>query len=165
MSRLSVLARRWRTLARLLTLAAIALCVGRTVATYRNLRSDLEELLPQSSPSVSALATLRARMPAVRYLGVVIDTGGMRHLAQANRFADALRARIAAYPASMVAGVQMDFATERHFAERYALQLAEPADVRRLREAIERRRDDSVLEILQFFFSLRDFAVQFRSKA
>jgi predicted RND superfamily exporter protein len=140
-NRLSVLVRRWHALVQLLVIAAIPVCVWRTVATYHNLRSDLEELLPQSAPSVGALATLRARMPAVRYLGVVIDTGGTSHVAQANRFADALGARIAAYPASMVAGVQTDFATERHFADKYALQLAEPADVRRLREAVERRRD------------------------
>jgi predicted RND superfamily exporter protein len=148
MSRFAISRASWRWLAvcaaALVTLAAI----WRTVRTYANLRSDLEELLPSTAPSVGALATLRARMPAVRYLGVVVDTGGPKHLQRANRFVDALRSRIVRYPSSMVAGVQIDLSKERRFAETYALQLMDPSDVRRLREAVKDRHDWEVTHAL-----------------
>jgi predicted exporter len=41
----------------------------------------------------------------------------------------------------MVASVRVDAQAERAFAETFALQLMDPADVRALREAVERRRD------------------------
>ncbi|MET0793553.1 MAG: hypothetical protein ABW061_18675, partial [Polyangiaceae bacterium] len=47
----------------------------RTVQLYANLKSDVEELLPRNAPSVAAIDELRARMPGVRYLGVLVDVG------------------------------------------------------------------------------------------
>src|SRR5690606_18680410 len=116
----------------------------RTVVTYANLRSDLEELLPESAPSVSALGELRDRLPGLRHLGIVIDTGGAHNVDAANRFVDALAERIATYPPELVTAVRKDIAAERAFAETYGLQLVEPEDIRRLRLAAEERRDRAV---------------------
>ncbi|HEY8943218.1 MAG TPA: MMPL family transporter, partial [Polyangiaceae bacterium] len=113
----------------------------RTARTYANLRSDLAELLPENAPSVQALAELRDRLPGIRHLGVVVQVPQPDALPAAYRLVDALAERVRRYPAEMVAAVRVDSRLEREFAERYALQLMDPADVRALREAVERRRD------------------------
>src|ERR1044071_8947015 len=107
------------SLALLLTLAA----AYRTALTYRSLKSDLEELLPASAPSVLALSTLRERVPGIRHLGVVVDVPRPDRLEAAERFVDALAERVRAYPKSIVAEVRTDSETERVFASTYAFQL------------------------------------------
>ena len=126
-----------------LWLAALLTIVAgyRTVRTYAALKSDLEELLPESAPSVQALSSLRSRVTGIRHLGVVVELPSADRLPAANRFIDELAARVRAYPKTMVAEVRVDAEAERIFASTYAFQLMEPADVRRLREAVEARRD------------------------
>jgi len=66
---------------------AVALAVPSALATaklYFNLRSDLEELLPRSAPSVLALDELRLRMPGLLYLGVLVDVGAADNLPAAS---------------------------------------------------------------------------------
>jgi predicted RND superfamily exporter protein len=129
-----------------LAVAALLMVVSgyRTVLTYSSLKSELEELLPKSAPSVAALGELRQRFPGLRFLGVVIEVDEPGHAADAERFLDQLAERIRKYPPDLVRGVRLDTSAEREFAERYALQLMEPSDVRRLREAVEARRDFEV---------------------
>jgi len=125
--------------------AVLAVISGyRTVLTYSSLKSELEELLPKSAPSVAAIAELRKRLPGMRFLGVVIEVDEPAHSADAQQFLDRLAERIRKYPNDLVRGVRLDTSAERQFAERYALQLMEPADVRKLREAVEARRDFEV---------------------
>src|SRR6478752_1194345 len=92
----------------------------RTAFTYSHLKSDLEELLPTNASSVRALAVLRERMPGLKHLGVVVDTGGPDGVKAANRFVDDLAARVKAYPG--VEAVRIGIRAEREFAETYALQ-------------------------------------------
>jgi predicted RND superfamily exporter protein len=126
-----------------LLVATFLLLVGgyRTVRTYASLRSEIEELLPVNAPSVQALDRARSRLPGLRSLGVVIETGGPHNVAAANRFVDELAARVEKYPKEQVSAVQVDLKHERKFAETYALQLMTPADAKLLREAVEQRRD------------------------
>ena len=131
--------RRWWVLS--LALVVTILAGWCTVLTYKGLRSDLEELLPKTAPSVTALERLRERLPGQRYLGIVIDTGGRENVDAANRFVDALRARIVQYPSDTVGAVRADVSAEREFLETYGLQLLDPSDVRALREAVERRKE------------------------
>lgn len=130
---------RWLIFAAATLLSLVA--GHRTVLTYAALRSELEELLPVSAPSVTALTKLRERLPGIRHLGVVVAVDAPEALPAANRFVDLLAARLRAYPAEMIQSVRVDARAERVFAETYALQLMDPADVRGLREAVERRRD------------------------
>lgn len=139
---LFLLARRRSVL--LLAAAVFVLTAARTGLTYSDLRSDLEQLLPENAPSVQALSTLRARLPGVRHLGVVVDTGEAKNTAAANRFVDDLARRIEAYPKDLVGAVRVDVKGERAFAETYALQLVEPADIAELTSAVEKRRDHQV---------------------
>lgn len=126
----------------LAVMTALALVAGvRTVLTYSDLRSELEELLPQHAPSVEALAELRGRLHGTRHLGVVIDTGGAHHVGAANDFVDALAERVREYPEQLVGAVRKDALAEREFAETFALQLLDPGDVALLGRAVEERRD------------------------
>jgi predicted RND superfamily exporter protein len=129
-----------------LGLAALLLVITgyRTALTYSSLKSELEELLPKSAPSVTAIAELRHRLPGLRFLGVVVEVDEPARAAAAERFLDELAERIRKYPPDLVRGVRLDTSAERQFAERYALQLMEPGDVKRLREAVEARRDFEV---------------------
>lgn len=118
----------------------LAILAGvRTVATYGNLRSELEELLPTNAPSVRALAVARDRLPGLRHLGVVVDTTHPDKAPEALRFLSELEARVVAYPEHLVGHVRTGVAEERQFIETYALQFVEPEDVRALREAVEAR--------------------------
>jgi len=135
---------RWRSLVLYAAIGLSVLAAWRTVLTYANLRSDIEDLLPESAPSVAALKVLRSRLPGLRHLGIVIDTGGKQNLKQAERFVDDLVARIKTYPKQAVSAVQTDSSVEQKFAETYALQLMDPTDVRTLRTAVEARRDFEV---------------------
>ena len=126
-------------------LLVLVVCGIRTARTYAALTSDLADLLPQSAPSVHALSALHARLPGVRHLGVVIDTGGRQNLPAADRFVADLAERIKRYPPGLVAGVQDGNGKERRFVETWALALMDPEDVRALREAVEQRRDREVL--------------------
>ncbi len=132
---------RWRVPLLIGALVLSILAGWRTVLTYANLRSDIEELLPESAPSVAALGVLRSRLPGLRHLGIVIDTGGRHNLKQAERFVDDLTAKLRTYPKLAVTGVQIDSSEEQHFAETYALQLMDPEDVHTLRQSVEARRD------------------------
>jgi uncharacterized protein len=128
---------------------ALALVAGvRTVLTYAALKSDLEELLPAKAPSVLAIERARQRLPGLRHLGVVVDTGGRENSESALRFISDLERRVAAYPPSLVSAVRSGVAAERAFLETFALQLADPADVRSLRQAVEARHEWEVRHAL-----------------
>jgi uncharacterized protein len=124
-----------------LLLAFVLVLVGgfRTVLTYGNLKSELEELLPKTAPSVLALETARQRLPGLRHLGVVVDAGDPANAQAALRFLADLERRVVDYPDHLVGVVRTGVAEERHFVETYALQFFEPEDVRALREAVEAR--------------------------
>src|SRR5688572_24178766 len=66
----------------------------RTVQTYANLKSDLEELLPANAPSVTALDLARKRLPGLRHLGVVVDTRRPENADAALRFLSDLERRV-----------------------------------------------------------------------
>ena len=107
----------------LLWAIALALAIPatwRTVWLYGHLKSELEELLPRESPSVRALDELRARLPGMQYLGVVVDTGRAEDLASGERLIDDLAARIRAYPPDMVREVRTGSIAEKEFLEKHA---------------------------------------------
>jgi predicted RND superfamily exporter protein len=124
-------------------LAAIP-AAARTVSLYRHLRGDVEELLPRESPSVRALEEMRARMPGLQYLGVVVDVGRPENLAAGERFLDDLATRIRAYPADIVRDVRTGDEVERTFVEEHAPLYVDIADLKEIQRRIEARRDYEV---------------------
>jgi|HubBroStandDraft_1064217.scaffolds.fasta_scaffold07473_5 uncharacterized protein len=113
----------------------------RTVYLYAHLRSEIEELLPRNAPSVLAIDELRARMAAVRHLGVVIDFGSPENLQAAEHLVDDLAARVRAYPPELARAVRTGDAAERRFIEDHAPLYMDPDDLETVGLRIERRRD------------------------
>jgi predicted RND superfamily exporter protein len=131
----------------LLWCAAVLLAIpatARTVSLYCHLRSDLEELLPRESPSVRALDEMRARLPGLQYLGVVVDTSSAENLPAGERLLDDLSARIRGYPREMVREVRTGSLTERRLVEDHAPLFVETPDLREVLHRIEARRDYEV---------------------
>src|SRR5262249_24639610 len=98
---------------------AIALAIHgtvRTVRLYTGLRSELEELLPASSPAVAAVNTLRTRMPGSQHLGVIVrGPPGVP-----GEFVAGLAASVRKYPPELVRLVRIDVAEERRFIRDHA---------------------------------------------
>jgi uncharacterized protein len=130
--------RRGKLLWALALLLAIP-ATWRTVHLYRNLRTDIEELLPREAPSVVAIDELRRRMAGLQYLGVLVEMDRPESLPAAERFLDDLAARVRQYPRADVSDVRTGFAMERAFVERHAASLLALQDLRAIRERIEDR--------------------------
>jgi predicted RND superfamily exporter protein len=131
----------------LLWAIALALAIPatwRTAWLYGHLKSELEELLPRESPSVRALDELRARLPGLQYLGVVVDTGRPENLASGERLIDDLAARIRTYPPEMVREVRTGSTVEKAFLEAHAPLYVDTPDLAEILKRIETRRDYEV---------------------
>jgi len=131
-------------IAGLLALPALA----RTVMLYAHLKSDVEELLPRNAPSVAAIDELRRRMPGVRYLGVLVDTGNAANLPAGERLVDDLAERVRKYPKDLVAFVRTGVQTESAFLKANAPLYVELADLKTVHERIADARDREVSKSL-----------------
>lgn len=116
----------------------------RTVWLYQDLRSDLEELLPPSAPSVVALNELRQRVGGRLYLGVVVDTQTPARITEAERFLDALASRIRTYPPRLVANVRLGTSEERAFLDRNGALYIDLPDLTAVRDRVRARKDYEV---------------------
>jgi uncharacterized protein len=127
---------------RLLWALAVLLAIPaglRTASLYRNLRSDVEELLPRDAPSVVAIQELRQRMAGLQYLGVVVEADRGTGNAPSERLLDDLAARVRTYPRDLVSDVRVGYATEKAFVERHGAMLLDLADLQTIRQRIEDR--------------------------
>jgi predicted RND superfamily exporter protein len=127
-----------------LWIAALLIAVPatwRTAELYAHLRSEIEELLPRSAPSVLAIDELRARLPGLQHLGVIVDTGNAANVPAAERFLDDLAARVHRYPPDLVKSVRTGEVAEAKFIEDHAPLYMELADLKAVRDRVETRRD------------------------
>lgn len=113
----------------------------RTAKLYKNLNSDLEQLLPRNAESVRAIDELRARVSGLQYLGVVVDTGSAENVPAAERLLDDLAARVRTYPKALVASVRTGDAEERAFLEKHAALYIDKDDLASILDRITARRD------------------------
>jgi uncharacterized protein len=113
----------------------------RTAHLYAHLRSEFEQLLPRSAPSVLAIEELRARLPGLQHLGVVVDCGAAGNLPSAERFLDDLSVRVSAYPPGLVSAVRTGDGVERRFLEDHAPLYMDVADLEEVQRRVEARRD------------------------
>ncbi len=130
---------------RLLWLVAFALAVPSTVALvrlYKNLTSEVEELLPRNAPSVTAVEELRQRLPGLSTLGVVVATSSPSELPAAERLIDDLAARVRAYPPELVRAVKTgtEAAAERRFLAAHLPLFVDLDDLVEVRRRVEARR-------------------------
>jgi len=111
----------------------------RTAGLYAHLRSDLEELLPRSAPSVAAIDEMRRRNAGLQYLGVMLDTGDAAHLAAGEAFIDELAARLRKLPPELVREVRTGTAEERAFIEKHAALYLDLPDLKEIARRIDER--------------------------
>jgi predicted exporter len=132
---------RWGTWLWTVALLLAIPATWRTVQLYAHLRSELEQLLPRSAPSVLAIDELRARLPGLQHLGVVVDCGSAADLPAAERFLDDLSLRVSAYPPGLVSAVRTGDGPERQFLEDHAPLYMDVADLDEVKRRVEARRD------------------------
>jgi hypothetical protein len=102
---------------------------------YRDLRPELDELLPPDSPAVRGAHTLRARAAGSQYLGVVIR-GPVAGPPAAMAGAPGVRlSALAASRPDLIAAVKADVVAERAFLARRGALYLPLADLRTIGSA------------------------------
>ena len=123
----------------------VALALPSTAALvrlYRNLTSEIEELLPRNAASVTAVEELRQRLPGLSTLGVVVAASDPSELPAAERLVDDLAARVRAYPPSLVRAVKTgtEAAAERQFLADHLPLFIDVDDLVEIRNRVQARR-------------------------
>ena len=119
---------------------------------YGNLRSDLEELLPATAPSVLAAKSIGPKLHPVNNLFVVLEGSDYKAV---QHFANDLAARLRALGPGFVQDVTYRTDDQERFLERFgAFYLSQP-DLRivldriRARVASEKRRQNPLLDLVE----------------
>jgi predicted RND superfamily exporter protein len=123
-----------------------------TARLYRNLSSDVEELLPRQAPSVLATDELRARVPGLSTLGVVVDAGRPDRVPAAEHLLDDLAARVRTYPPELVRSVRVGGADEARFFDRFGPLYIEPADMAEIQHRVQSRKSWEARRKLDILF-------------
>jgi len=118
----------------ILILAVVASVLGGYFTLHLPLRSDLDNLLPESFPSVQALNRMRQEVGGNERLRVVLETPD---IAAAKRFAQDLAPRLVASPLIRY----VDYKNDVAFYRKNALLFLEPAELDTLRDAIQNTID------------------------
>ena len=135
-----ILRQRLFVIALSLTLGAVGLHYS--LQLYRNLRPNLEELLPTYARSVQDLDEISHRLSSIDSLSILVFSN---HPVQSKRFVDDLAARIQALPKSIVASVEYRITDEIRFFKNRSILYVDLADLKALqryvRDRIEYERD------------------------
>ena len=124
----------------ILALSALLSVIGGyfTVQLYRNLRTDIEELLPTSSRSVRDLDEVTRRLRSIDNLAVLVFS---KDTASSKRFVIDLAGELNALPKSEVAGVEFRIDRELAFFQKRQALYMDVADLVRIRNYIQQRVD------------------------
>jgi predicted RND superfamily exporter protein len=101
---------------------------------YKNLRTDIEELLPESAPSVRDMKVAANRFSGMNHLEVVIESQDVK---AGEKFQKDVADRLRALPPGIVAEVKEDIHAERRFFERYRAYYVDLPD---LEEVLEKSK-------------------------
>lgn len=119
---------------------------------YGNLRSDLEELLPATAPSVLAAKSIGPRLHPVNNLFLVLEGTDTQAV---QRFANDLAARLRALGPGIIQDVRYRTDDQERFLERFgAFYMSQPdlhtvLDRIRARVAWEKRRQNPLLDLVE----------------
>lgn len=107
-----------------------------SVELYKNLRTDIEELLPTTARSVLDLDEVTKRLESIDNLGIVMLT---ENPAASKRFVDALAAELQKAPREKIARVEYKINRELEFFRKRRPLYMEIEDLRRIRDYIRER--------------------------
>jgi predicted RND superfamily exporter protein len=118
--------------------AALLTLVGGigTVLLYSDLRSGVEELLPENAPSVIAAKTVAPRMHTTTRLQVTLEGSDGDAIA---RFADDLAKRLRALPKTLVDVVEYRNDTQAAFVKQFGLLYVDTPDLKEIRDKLAAR--------------------------
>ncbi len=131
-----LISRRRRVLWAALALSGLSLFFS--VLLYSDLRSGIEELLPESAPSVVAARTLSGKLRSFSRLSVVLEGAPGAGDALA-RFADDLAPRLRALPSGLVESVDYQTTEQERFTRRFGGLLLPLPKLRALRDQLAAR--------------------------
>ncbi len=106
------------------------------VLLYKDLRTDLRELLPHNAPAAVALDSLERRVGALGNLAVLVQSDDF---AAGERFVDALAARLQPLIPTLIRDLRYRVDVERDFYQAHGALYAETEDLRRIRDLLRER--------------------------
>lgn len=86
-----------------------------SVQLYKNLKTDIEELLPENAQSVRDLKAVSNRLTGINHLSVVIETSDVQ---AGRRFTEKAAQKLSELPTSLVDRVQYNIRSEKEFFSR-----------------------------------------------
>jgi len=98
---------------------------------YADLRSGLEELLPETAPSVVAIRTVTPRLHSTARLSIDLEGSDPDAM---ERFADDLASRLRALPPALVESVEYRSDEQDRFLDQFGPLYLDPVDLRSLRD-------------------------------
>jgi uncharacterized protein len=106
-----------------------------SVRLYRDLHTDLRELLPEGAPAAVGLSELERRLDGLTTLSIVVRTPDFE---AGKRFSDALVAKLRAQPAGLFSGVYGRIDEEKAFFEAHGALYADAGDLSALRDGLKK---------------------------
>ena len=119
-------------------LALTLVCSVYAVRLYADLRSGIEELLPESAPSVIAARTLGGKLRSFSRLSIVLQ-GEPAQAEAIAQFADALAPKLRALPQSLVASVDYQTGEQDRFVREFGGLYLPTARLQALRDQLKAR--------------------------
>ncbi|MGC4122004.1 MAG: MMPL family transporter [Myxococcales bacterium] len=135
----------------LFSLPALAL----TAAYFADVRAGLQELLPSSAPSVTALKELHARLGGQAHLNVLVQSDDP---AANRRFVDELAGRLRERNLPEARSIQSTVMPERLWAEKRAPLLLPRAEFDRAMDEVDRAIEEATVQASPFALGLEDEA-------
>lgn len=150
-------------------LSTFAFIVGSyyTVQLYKNLRTDVEELLPETAPSVQDLKRAQGRVTSLNHLEVVIESSDK---AAAKKLQIDLTEKLAKLPPDIVSKVKSNIKYERDFFNRHKSLYIDLEDWEKIKSYVKKKAgkaafnlnlDDTSTET----YSFKNFEKKYKEKA
>jgi predicted RND superfamily exporter protein len=108
-------------------------CLPFALRLYKDLHTDLRELLPQSAPAAVGLEELERRIGGLSHLAIVVQTEDLK---AGEQFVDALARKLKELPPSLVAQVHWRVDAEKDFLDAHGALYADLKDLEAARAAL-----------------------------
>jgi uncharacterized protein len=113
--------------------ALFGACLPFAIRLYRDLHTDLRELLPQSAPAAVGLVELEKRIGGLSHLAIVVQTDDLK---AGERFVDALGEKLKELPPSLISQVHWRITAEKEFLDAHGALYADLKDLQSVRTSL-----------------------------